>query len=76
MLTIVYSLSPGCVCDTQVPEAESFDNLMNVADLLDERFDSPVDSVTVNGLSSYLAVNRPDFSGDQNLCKASRMMAS
>lgn len=37
------------------PEAESFENLMNVADLLDERFDSPVDLVTVNGLSPYLA---------------------
>lgn len=37
------------------PEAETFDNLMNVADLLDERFDSPVDLVTVNGLSPYLA---------------------
>ncbi len=36
------------------PEAESFDNLMNVADLLDTRFDCPVDLVTVNGLSPYL----------------------
>ncbi len=32
-----------------------FDNLMNVADLLDARFDSPVDLVTLNGLSPYLA---------------------
>ena len=39
------------------PEAESFDNLMNVADLLDRRFDSPVDLVTVNGLSPYLAAS-------------------
>ncbi len=37
------------------PQAESFDNFMNVADLLDERFDSRVDLVTVNGLSPYLA---------------------
>lgn len=37
------------------PEAESFDNLMNVADLLEGRFDAPVDLVTVNGLSPYLA---------------------
>jgi len=37
------------------PEAESFDNLMNVADLLDTSFDSPVDLVTVNGPSPYLA---------------------
>ena len=36
-------------------EAESFENLMNVADLLDARFDSPVDLVTVTGLSPYLA---------------------
>lgn len=36
------------------PEAESFDNLLNVADLLDMRFDAPVDLVTVNGLSPYL----------------------
>lgn len=33
------------------PDAESFDNLMNVADLPDMRFDAPVDLVTVNGLS-------------------------
>ncbi len=39
------------------PEAESFDNLMNVADLLDMRFDSPVDLVTVNGLSPYLVAS-------------------
>jgi predicted nucleotidyltransferase len=39
------------------PGAESFDNLMNVADLLDQRFDSPVDLVTVNGLSPYLAAS-------------------
>ena len=39
------------------PEAESFDNLMNVADLLDSRFDSPVDLVTVNGLSPYLVAS-------------------
>ena len=39
------------------PEAESFENLMNVADLLDARFDSPVDLVTVNGLSPYLAAS-------------------
>ncbi len=39
------------------PEAESFDNLMNVADLLDERFDSRVDLVTVNGLSPYLVAS-------------------
>ena len=39
------------------PEAESFDNLMNVADLLDTRFDYPVDLVTVNGLSPYLAAS-------------------
>ena len=37
------------------PEAESFDNLMNVADLLEARFDGPVDLVSVNGLSPYLA---------------------
>lgn len=36
------------------PEAETFDNLMKVADLLDARFDCPVDLVTVNGLSPYL----------------------
>jgi len=39
------------------PEAESFDNLMNVADLLDEQFDSRVDLVTVNGLSPYLVAS-------------------
>jgi predicted nucleotidyltransferase len=39
------------------PDAESFDNLMNVADLLDARFDSQVDLVTVNGLSPYLAAS-------------------
>ncbi|MEX2443800.1 MAG: nucleotidyltransferase family protein [Alkalispirochaeta sp.] len=38
-------------------EAESFDNLMNVADVLDTRFDCPVDLVTVNGLSPYLAAS-------------------
>ncbi len=36
-------------------EAESFDNLMNVADLLDGRFDSLVGLVTVNGLNPYVA---------------------
>ena len=39
------------------PEAESFENLINVADLLESRFDSPVDLVTVNGLSPYLAAS-------------------
>lgn len=39
------------------PEAESFDNLMHVADLLDAQFDSPVDLVTVNGLSPYLVAS-------------------
>jgi len=39
------------------PDAESFDNLMNVADLLDSRFDVQVDIVTVNGLSPYLAAS-------------------
>ncbi len=39
------------------PEAESFDNLMNVADILETRFDSPVDLVTVNGLSPYLVAS-------------------
>ncbi len=39
------------------PEAESFDNLMNVADLLDTHFNCPVDLVTVNGLSPYLAAS-------------------
>jgi uncharacterized protein len=39
------------------PEAESFDNLLNVADLLDARFDEPIDLVTVNGLSPYLAAS-------------------
>ncbi|MDA3947920.1 MAG: nucleotidyltransferase family protein [Spirochaeta sp.] len=38
-------------------EAESFDNLMNVADLLDMRFDAPVDLVTANGLSPYLVAS-------------------
>ena len=37
------------------PEAESFDNLMNVAELLEARYDGPVDLVSVNGLSPYLA---------------------
>ncbi len=39
------------------PEAESFDNLMNVSDLLETHFDFPVDLVTVNGLSPYLVAS-------------------
>ena len=39
------------------PESESFDNLISVADLLEARFDLPVDLVTVKGLSPYLAAS-------------------
>lgn len=38
-----------------LPEAESFRHLMAVSDLLEEHFDVPVDLVTVNGLSPYVA---------------------
>lgn len=37
------------------PEAETFDNLVRIADLLEASFDSKVDLVTVNGLSPYVA---------------------
>jgi len=38
-----------------LPDAESFDNFIEVSELLDAHFEVPVDLVTVNGLSPYVA---------------------